>query len=113
MHSFLFPTYQELIKLEKNGMLVKFSSGEQKLLTASLVVAIGDIPACADLCGHIGHQAYFGCRICRTEAIRVKASMCYPFPQGGISTELIRKPEDFIQGDEVSFFRVFFLKKKH
>jgi hypothetical protein len=102
MHSFLFPTYQELLRLEKKGMLVRFSNGEQITFTTTLAVVIGDIPACADLCGHMGHQSYYGCRMCGIKATRYKASMCYKPQQHENPADLMREIEDFIQGDKVS-----------
>ncbi|KAG2230925.1 hypothetical protein INT48_003325 [Thamnidium elegans] len=83
-------------------MLVRFNDGKKSLFTASLGVAIGDIPACADLCGHVSHQAYYGYLACRAKATRYKGTMCYlPTHQGNLE-ELMREDEDFKEGDKAN-----------
>ncbi|CAO0793350.1 unnamed protein product [Mucor circinelloides] len=48
--------------------------GRQQHFTVSFEAIIGDIPACSAICGHTGHTAYYGCRICEAKAVAVPKS---------------------------------------
>lgn len=66
-----------MLVLESHGVKVDLSDGTSMLMTAKLSVALGDIPACTDLSGHIGHTGIFGCRLCPVEAITYKRGHYY------------------------------------
>ncbi|GAN00645.1 hypothetical protein MAM1_0001d00067 [Mucor ambiguus] len=65
--------------LQQQGKNIKYQ-GQQKRYTVSLEAAVGEIPACTAICRHVGHTAYYGCRICETMTIAVPSRYRY-FPQ--------------------------------
>lgn len=82
----------------------------QQHFTVSLEAMVGDIPACSAICGHTGHTAYYGCRICEAKAVAVPTSRYFPQT---IGTPLppYRTIEDFIlQSRLVKLYHVYMAK---
>lgn len=90
LFSFLQPLMDDLKTLQNDGVFFKTLDGETIHFRAHLLFATDDIPAAAKLCGHIGHMAAYGCRICKIKGSRVAATMSYPPAQ----VEL-RKQQEF------------------
>ena len=67
--SFLKPFIEEVNDLSKRGMRVE-KNGEVVYVGKVFILGItGDIPGIASLINHQGHQAIYGCRICKVEGV--------------------------------------------
>lgn len=99
IHSFLCPIYKDLILLENQGVVVE-SLNSSIHFTATLEVVIEDIPGCADLCYHVGHMAYFGCRLCNIKATNVNFHQRY-IPQDTTGLVVERPRDNFIYPEQV------------
>ena len=105
MFSFLAPLLEELRWMQDNLTQMTGIDGKQIQFNAHLLLATGDIPGAAVLCGHAGHQSIFGCRICIAEATSLissagKGKGRYFHDAGRKLKE--RRIEDYVEGDKVS-----------
>lgn len=66
--SFSYSTLQELLILEKEGMVVETRTKTFRI-KATLLNTVGDIPALSELCLHTGHTSYAGCRMCKVKGV--------------------------------------------
>lgn len=98
IHSFLHYVHKDLLVLEKMGKMVSYD-GQTYRYTATIELAIGDIPASAHMCGHAGHTHYHGCRICRIRATSASSNRRY-FPQP-LHHIMNKTREDFENPDQV------------
>lgn len=102
--SFLYPTIQELLVLETEGIIVETRTSSIRI-KAHLLNIIGDIPGLSELCLHAGHNSYHGCRICKIKGIYSKSKRTIVFPGTNEAQEPIEYPlrtsEDYQNGDLV------------
>lgn len=96
--SYLAPTIEYAITLQKHGMQITTHSGETYFCKAFVLALIGDIPAIAEIALHRGHCSLYGCRICTVQGLKTAGRRGFSYPvQVNNSTRNIRKKRDFEQ----------------
>ena len=71
LNSFLFPTMEQFVKLEK-GVRTKKYDGTFFLLRVFILFFTGDLPGISKFLCFMGHNSYFGCRYCWLKGIYSK-----------------------------------------
>lgn len=103
LFSFLYPWISEIMVMEDKGLVVKTNSNQDLVYKVFLVSVVGDIPGVAELCGHQGHAAYSGCRICTISGSRDNGMHFPSFDsQGRVLSSPIRTKEHYKGTEQVT-----------
>lgn len=94
LFSYLLPTFQDLLTLEKHGMSVQTYDGQTFDVKAFVVAVIGDFPAMSELIAHKTHASTYGCRICKVEGVSRENKRGFSFV-GSDEAAQIRRLIDF------------------
>ncbi|KAG2216617.1 hypothetical protein INT45_000417, partial [Circinella minor] len=99
LESFLQPMINSLEILQTSGIWVKADDGDMYHVRCHALLVTGDIPACAKMIGHKGHQSRYGCRLCKIKGSGIRfngrkrgmyfVSRRYPKPKKRTKKELI------------------------
>ena len=104
--SYLAPTFEDLLTLQKHGMKIKIQDDKEVSCKAFVLAVIGDFPAMSEMLAHKTHASEYGCRICKIQGVRHASKKGYLFANQTKSTD-IRRLFNF-DVNEVSYLKATF-----
>ena len=77
--SYLAPTFEDLLTLQKHGIKIKTKDGKEITCKAFVLAVIGAFSAMSEMLAHKTHASEYGCRICKIQGVPRLSKKGYSF----------------------------------